>query len=105
MKHNNHHHRSARSSEPALVPIRFEFTHPNATTVCIAGSFNDWNPTAKPMHSSGKEKWLKETDLKPGIYEYCLVVDGRWISDPQAADQVPNPFGGQNSVLRVNPKT
>jgi hypothetical protein len=34
-------------------------------------------------------------------YEYCLVVDGRWIPDPLARETVPNPFGGKNSVLKV----
>ena len=34
-------------------------------------------------------------------YEYCLVVDGRWMPDPQARETVPNPFGGRNSVLKV----
>ena len=104
MKHSNH-HRNVRESEPGLVPVRFEFTHPTATTVCIAGSFNDWDPCAKPMHSSGDGKWWKETDLKPGTYEYRLVVDGQWISDPHVNEQVPNPFGGQNSLLKVAPKT
>jgi hypothetical protein len=53
------------------------------------------------MHSSGNGHWLKETDLTPGIYEYCLVVDGHWIPDPQASETVPNPFGGRNSLLKV----
>ena len=39
--------------------------------------------------------------LVPGIYEYCLVVDGQWMPDPSATETVPNPFGGRNSVLTV----
>lgn len=100
MKHSNH-HRTGHNAAPVLVPVRFEFTHPTAINVCIAGTFNDWNPTAKAMHSSEVGNWWKETDLAPGIYEYCLVVDGQWIPDPLAREAVPNPFGGQNSVLIV----
>lgn len=100
MKHNkNHDH--AKSAEPRLEPVRFEFTHPTASTVCVAGTFNDWHAETKPMHSLGNGRWLKETVLAPGAYEYCLVVDGVWIADPQALETVPNPFGGMNSVLRV----
>jgi 1,4-alpha-glucan branching enzyme len=104
MKHNHDHGRShddGHSASPQLVPVRFEFTHPTATTVCVAGSFNDWQPEAKTLHSSGAGRWWKETVLAPGTYEYCLVVDGRWMPDPLAKDTVPNPFGGRNSVLKV----
>ena len=100
MKH-NHNHDNARSAGPQLVPVRYEFTHPTATAVAVAGTFNDWHPTTKSMHSSGNGHWLKETALVPGAYEYCLVVDGQWMPDPLASETVPNPFGGRNSILRV----
>ena len=84
-----------------LVPVHFEFTDPKATTVCIAGTFNHWQPETKTLHSSGVGNWWKETALAPGTYEYCLVVDGKWMTDPLARESVPNPFGGRNSILRV----
>jgi len=104
MKH-NHNHDNAPSAESQLnlQPVRFEFTHPTATSVCVAGSFNNWQPEAKPMHAIRKGSWLKETNLAPGTYEYCLVVDGQYIPDPLAHASVPNPFGGRNSVLNVSP--
>ena len=91
----------APSLPPQPVPVRFKFAHPTATTVCIAGTFNDWQPAAKPMRSTGVGQWWKETNLPPGDYEYCFVVDGQWQPDPLARESVPNPFGGQNSVLKV----
>src|SRR5512134_1525838 len=100
MKHNKNHD-NARSAGPQLVSVRFEFTHPTATTVSVAGTFNDWQPESKTLHSSGVGHWWKETALAPGTYEYCLVVDGKWMPDPQARESVPNPFGGRNSVLKV----
>jgi 1,4-alpha-glucan branching enzyme len=100
MKHNKNHDNTPGSG-PQLVPIHFEFSHPTAVTVCIAGTFNDWNPTSKPMHSSGAGNWRKETGLMPGTYEYCLVVDGEWMPDPLAIKTLPNPYGGRNSILEV----
>lgn len=100
MKHSNHHD-NTRSAGPRSEPVRFEFTHPTATTVCIAGSFNDWNAQAKPMHPMGGGRWLKDSTLPPGTYEYCLVVDGQWIADPLAKETVANPYGGRNSLLTV----
>jgi 1,4-alpha-glucan branching enzyme len=98
MKHNHNHD---NMPSPQLVPVHFEFSHPTATTVCIAGTFNHWEPTAKPMHSLGNGRWVKESALAPGAYEYCLVVDGQWMADPHARETAPNPFGGRNSVLKV----
>jgi len=84
-----------------LMPVRFEFTHPTARGVCIAGTFNDWHAEAKPMHPLGGGRWVKETVLPPGTYEYRLVVDGQWMADPLAKETVANPFGGRNSLLQV----
>ena len=100
MKHNQHHDNAPDTGTP-LVPVRFEFTDTAAHSVCVAGSFNDWKPEAKALHPDGAGKWWKETPLKPGDYEYCFVVDGQWIPDPQAKETVQNPFGGRNSILKV----
>lgn len=98
MKH-NHNHDNLPATQ--LVPVHFEFTSLTAKTVCIAGTFNQWKPEAKTLHYSGAGNWWKETSLAPGTYEYCLVVDGKWIPDPRANESVPNPFGGRNSILTV----
>lgn len=81
--------------------IHFEFNDPIAATVSIAGTFNNWVADAMPMTSLGAGRWVKELALPPGTYEYLLVVDGKWITDPNAKQTAPNPFGGMNSVLTV----
>lgn len=100
MKHSKHHD-NGRNTGPRLEAVRFEFNHPTATTVSLAGTFNDWTIGAKPMHSKSPGCWEKESALAPGTYEYCLVVDGQWMPDPNAPETVPNPYGGRNSLLRV----
>jgi len=86
---------------PAPQKIRIEFHGAQAQAVFIAGTFNEWNATAMPMLSVGDGRWVKELALPPGRYEYCLVADGEWRSDPAAAQQSPNVYGGFNSVLIV----
>jgi 1,4-alpha-glucan branching enzyme len=86
-----------------LQPVRFEFTDPDATSVCVAGTFNNWHPETRPMRRYRNGCWVRETSLPSGTYEYCLVVDGRFRPDPLALTSVPNPFGGNNSVLTVYP--
>ena len=100
MKH-NHKHDNSQNAGLQLVPGRFEFTSPTAKTVCLAGTFNHWQPEAKTLHSTGAGIWWKETALVPGSYEYCLVVDGKWMPDPKASESVAHPFGGRNSILHV----
>ncbi len=81
--------------------VRLEFTDPNASEVCVAGTFNDWKPQVTPMLPMGNGEWLKVLVLPPGAYEYLFVVDQQWQPDPRAPKTVPNPFGGVNSVLEV----
>jgi len=94
-------HEHGRTAGLQLQPVRFDFTHPTAVAVSVAGTFNGWHPTTKAMHSSGNGHWWNETALAPGNYEYCFVVDGQWMPDPLARETAPNPFGGNNSVLKV----
>lgn len=96
MKKNN---TTATSREPA--PARFEFEHSTAKSVYLAGSFNDWNPTATAMIPDGQGRWVKELALPAGTHEYLFVVDGEWVEDSRAAESVPNPYNRNNSVLRV----
>jgi 1,4-alpha-glucan branching enzyme len=81
--------------------VRIEFHHEQAQAVFIAGTFNDWNPKVTPMIALGDGRWAKDLALPPGRYEYLFVVDGVWICDPSAPEQVPNPHGGCNSLLVV----
>ena len=90
--------KSASTTPPGA---HFEFTHPTAASVCVAGTFNDWRPEATPMVPLGDGRWIKELRLPPGAYEYRIVADGEWMPDPLATESIPNPFGGFNSVLRV----
>ena len=81
--------------------IRFEFFHPTAKHVCVAGDFNGWNPTATPLRSLGDGQWSRELRLPLRRHEYLLLVDGEWKFDPKVAEYVPNIFGGMNAVVDV----
>jgi 1,4-alpha-glucan branching enzyme len=84
--------------------VRLEVYQPDAVDVCVAGSFNDWQPQATHLVPLGNGKWSKELTLPCGRYEYRFVVDGAWITDPNAKELAPNPFGSENSVLTVEPR-
>ena len=86
---------------PERRRVRFEFFHPTARRVCVAGDFNGWNPTATPLRSLGDGRWLRDLRLPLRRHEYLLVVDGEWKFDPGAVEYVPNIFGGMNAVVDV----
>ena len=83
--------------------IRLFLIDPHAEQVCVAGSFNNWNPTATPLIREARGRWTKELMLPVGRYEYQFVIDGHWKPDPAAKETVFNPFGGVNSLLTVLP--
>lgn len=83
------------------LKVHFELINPAAGRVCLAGTFNGWQPDADEMARVGDGKWVKDLELPPGTYEYRLVVDGEWVQDPNADHSVVNPFGEKNSVLTV----
>lgn len=87
--------------EPSAPTLCIEFHDEQAQAIFIAGTFNEWSATATPMFTMGEGRWVRALSLPPGRYEYCLVVDGEWRSDPAAAEQVPNPYGTHNSVMQV----
>lgn len=69
-------------------------------TVQIGGSLNSWNPS-EHYFKPNNGVWEIEIDLEPGIYQYQLIADGKWICDPDNPQRVDNGYGGQNSLLVV----
>jgi len=86
---------------PTEWPVTISYYNPAAKEVFIAGAFNDWDPATTPFIRTEDGKWMLEITLKPGVYEYRLIVDGVWQEDPMSARFAANPFGGLNSVLVV----
>lgn len=85
----------------SMQKIWFRLNAPSAARVCVAGTFNDWNPSTTPLLKHNDGEWRIQKDLPPGTYEYRFVVDGVWQEDSHAKHTVPNPFGGRNSVVFV----
>ena len=86
----------------ALPKAHLELVKPEAKSVFVAGSFNEWNPARTPLTRSNDGKWVGDLSGVSGRHEYLFVVDGQWLPDPNARESVQNPFGGRNSVLIVS---
>jgi len=90
---------SSRAAAAQANRVSFELVKADAQKVCVAGSFNQWQPEQTPLVPVGNGRWVGDLTVQPGRYEYLFVVDGQWLPDPNAKDSVQNPFGGKNSVL------
>ena len=92
------------------VAVTFECQALWAQSIYLAGSFNGWSTTATPMIKDGSGLWQATIKLKPGRYEFKLLIDGRWCCAPGCCDRpethcpecVPNVFGSMNRVIEVN---
>ena len=82
--------------------VRFELSAEAGSQVFVAGTFNNWNPTANPLKDDLSSGYFKATLRIPtGTYEYKFVVNGAWTVDPKCPTWALNAFGGLNSVLHV----
>jgi 1,4-alpha-glucan branching enzyme len=86
---------------PLEKPAEFILSQPQARSVAVAGTFNDWDLSRTPMSLGPGGSWKATVWVPAGRYEYRFVVDGQWISDPSARECVQNSFGSTNAVRVV----
>ena len=68
----------AKAAAPKKVAVEFVADCPLATTVSVAGSFNDWAVDKNMLKKNKKTGlWAAKISLGPGDYEYKFVCDGK----------------------------
>ena len=93
---------SPRAGQPRGHRVSITYLNEPGKQVFIAGSFNDWNPTARQLtDANGTGKYFTRFLLKKGVYQYKLIVDGQWILDPENPLTVANDLGGLNNLLDI----
>lgn len=94
--------------------ILFRYQAPAARQVNVAGEFNNWLGTANGGRLDPNLDAMRDTDgdgvwelalpLPPGRYQYKFLVDQvDWQEDPANPESADDGFGGQNSILVVQP--
>lgn len=94
---------SIAATDDTIVYVQFVFAAAEGSqSVAIAGDFNGWQPDAMEMRDpDGDGVWTALVGLKPGVHKYMFVVDGQWVTDPNAERHVDDGFGMRNAVLSV----
>jgi len=72
----------------------------DAKKVILSGTFNRWDETGFKMKPT-EDGWKVTLQLRPDIYEYKFIIDGKWIEDPQNPSKKENEHDGFNSVIDV----
>lgn len=81
--------------------VLFKYYAPQARSVYLAGSFNNWSTDADPLKKEKSGFWVIKKKLSPGTHQYKYVVDGNWTPDPMNNNTTDDGFGGVNSVVEV----
>ncbi len=81
--------------------VTFKFSDSGARSVFIAGSFNSWDPSVRPLKKDAKGVWKTTITLPEGAHQYRFIVDGQWVEDPASPHKELNEFGSYNSVVVV----
>jgi len=93
---------AVKKTVPKTQRVTFSVRAEIGSKVFLAGSFNDWNPTAKEMtDKKGEGIYTAILSLASGTYQYKFVIDGTWCADPECADWIQNDLGTLNSVKHV----
>lgn len=85
---------------------RVTFTLPTeveAKKAHLCGDFNGWERPGRPMIRRKDGRFSTTLTLKTGReYRFRYLLDGeRWENDWVADNYLPNPFGGEDSVLKL----
>ncbi len=79
----------------------FKLNAPQAQSVYVTGSFNDWSLDESCRMKNIGGLWTLQLPLKPGMYKYQFIVDGKWQEDPENKMIERNSFGDVNSLIEV----
>lgn len=90
-----------KQEAPDVVRTKFFLDAPQAQSVYVTGSFNDWSLDESCRLAQLNGSWEVNLPLKPGVYKYQFIVDGKWREDPTNPWQERNSFGDVNSLIEV----
>ncbi len=82
--------------------VKFSFKVENAETVEILGLNSDWENSVI-MSRKKDGSFSADVNLpKDSTHEFkYLVNETDWLNDPEADKEVPNVYGGSNSVISL----
>ena len=91
-----------KAGKPALKSVTFTVHAEAGQDVRLAGTFTDWEAKAKKMTFKKRAGvYSASVKLAPGEYQYKFIIGGKWATDDQNTEFVPNDKGTFNSKIVV----
>ncbi len=85
-----------------IVYVQFALDAPGATSVAVAGDFDEWEGAFALEDLNGDGIWSGRVPIRPGVHAYMFLVDGStWLTDPRAERYAEDGFGNRNAILAV----
>jgi thioredoxin-related protein len=81
--------------------VTFILFDPTATSIELAGSFNDWQRLQMYRNPSEPGMWGVRYTLPPGEYTYKYIVDNKWMPDPENYTPSDDGAGNVNSGFTI----
>ena len=94
----------ANTGEEPLVVHQFTYYQKGLNSISLVGQFNDWDTDSTSLTEVSPGVWTVSLRLRPGVYEYQFILNGKqWVADP-TMPQTSSDFGSPNSVVKVSAK-
>jgi hypothetical protein len=96
----------SEDEEPGLRTLVFQIFQPEAETIAIAGSFNNWQYDTDYLTRNENGIFELKKKLLPGTYHYYFIVDGEPVADKFNPNvKVREPFGELVSEIQVKERS
>lgn len=93
---------SGSEEAEAVIYVQFILDAPGASSVAVAGDFNDWEGSHSLRDLDGDGVWTGRVPVRPGVHAYMFLVDdSTWMTDPRAERYAEDGFGNRNAILAV----
>ena len=94
----------ADTDQEPLVLHQFTYYQKGLESISVVGGFNDWDSDSTALKEVSPGVWMVSVLLRPGVYEYQFILNGKQrVTDP-TMPQTSSDFGSPNSVVTVSPK-
>src|SRR6185503_6458419 len=91
----------SKASQSTTREVPFVVRAKGASEVVITGDCTQWTRDGVRLRKGPNDEWRAVLEVEQGEHQYRMVKDGNWQDDPGESKRVPNPYGGQHSVLGV----
>ena len=90
------------SARRSSKPVSFRCNAPKASSVFIAGDFNEWRRDTHPLERGPDGCWSTQIAMSHGHHHYLFIVDDEPTLDPNAQGIARNERNERVSMIAIS---